>query len=215
MDISGYIDHTYLKPDCTAGIIKNLCKEAVDAKFAAVCIPPYYVKLCVDILEGTGVKIATVIGFPMGYSATVSKVEEIKRAISEGAHEVDVVINVSAVKNGDWTTARHDIDRMTTAAHLKGKVIKVILETALLTEAEIKKLTEICTEQKVDFVKTSTGYNGGATLDVVKLLAQNLPEKIKIKASGGIRSREEALLFIEAGAHRIGTSSGLSIIGKN
>lgn len=213
MDIASYIDHTTLKADCTLEDVKIKCKEAIDFQFKAVCIPPYYVKNAVDLLEKSKVKVATVVGFPMGYSATPAKVEEIKRAIDNGAEEIDVVANICAIKEGQWNYVKNDIESMTMAVHLKGKLIKVILETALLSASEIEKLCHICAEIKVDFVKTSTGFNGGgATVQVVSFMKSLLPKEIKIKASGGIRTKEDAIRLIEAGASRLGSSSGVSIV---
>ena len=211
MDLAAYIDHTILIPNCTANDIKRVCEEAIEYGFFAVCIPPYYVRQAARLLEETPVKIVTVVGFPMGYAAIPAKVEEIKRAIDEGADEIDIVINITAVKNGDWAHVRNDIDGVTMAVHLKGKKVKVIFETALLEDIEILKLCNICKEVGVDFVKTSTGYQGGATVEQVKMLRANLPETIKLKASGGIRTTETARQMIAAGADRIGTSSGVSI----
>lgn len=213
MNIATFIDHTILRPDCTAADIKQICTEAIEHRFCTVCVPPYYVREAVKLLENTPVKVATVIGFPMGYTPTPAKVEAIKRAIDDGADELDVVLNICAVKNQHWNFVRNDIDSMTTAVHLKGKVIKVIIETGLLTEAEIRKVCELCLDIQPDFVKTSTGYNGeGASLYAVRLLRDLLGDKIRIKASGGIRDRETALQMIEAGAKRIGASSSLKIV---
>lgn len=214
MNLNSYIDHTLLKPDCLSEDIEQLCREAVQHHFAAVCVPPFYVSQAAELLKNTEVKVATVIGFPMGYAYTPAKIEEIKRAISEGADEIDAVINLCALKSGNWNYVTNDIDSMATATHLKGKQIKMILETALLTRDEIARLAEICLEKEVDYVKTSTGFNGGgATIEHVQLLNELLGGKAKIKASGGIRSRWEAEQFIQAGADRIGTSSGVSIVG--
>jgi len=150
----------------------------------------------------------------MGYASTPAKIEEIKRAIDEGASEIDAVINVCAVKSGNWNYVTNDIDSLTTATHLKGKQIKIILETALLTQEEIERVVGICLDKEVEYLKTSTGFNGGgATIEVVELLKRLADGKAKIKASGGIRSRWEAEQFIKAGADRIGTSSGVTIIG--
>lgn len=215
MTISSYIDHTILKPDCTVSDVRKLCQEAVTHQFVAVCIPPYFIQSAVQILRELGgkTKIATVIGFPMGYSSTPAKIEEIKRAIDDGADEVDAVVNICAIKNSHWNYVANDIDSMTTAAHIKGKRIKIILETGLLNEEEIERLAEILLKSKPDFAKTSTGFNGtGAELEKVLFLQKLLQNKVAIKASGGIRSLEMASAFIEAGASRIGTSSGISII---
>ncbi|WP_367391121.1 deoxyribose-phosphate aldolase [Lewinella sp. LCG006] len=212
MKIASFIDHTVLKPDATLADIQQVCKEAVTHGFAAVCVPPFYVAQARQALDGTPVKLATVIGFPLGYSATVAKVEEIKRAIDEGADEFDIVINIAAVKNANWSFVRNDIDRMLTACHLRAKQIKVIIETALLTEAEILEICKICNDLEPDYVKTSTGFNGaGATVDIVRLLRAKLKKEIKIKASGGIRTQEDAKALVEAGADRLGTSRGVEL----
>ena len=212
MDLTSFIDHTILLPDCTSEDIEALCDEAHKHKFKAVCIPPYFVGEAVRRLEDSPVKVATVVGFPMGYSCTPAKVEEIKRAIEEGVDEVDVVINVAAVKNSRWSYVKNDIESMTMATHSRGKVIKVILETNLLESEEINQLCEICNQAGVNFVKTSTGMNGGATVEVIHTLSNLLNNEIKIKASGGIRNREQAEALIEAGAARLGTSTGPTII---
>lgn len=213
MNLASYIDHTVLRPDCTIEDIKKVCSEALQYKFAAVCIPPFFVKNAAQILGESPIKVATVVGFPMGYSTTPAKVEEIKKGIDDGLDEIDAVVNIAAVKNGNWNYVKNDIYSVTMAGQLKGKCVKIILETGLLTEEEIKKLCEICSEIGPDFVKTSTGFNGeGATVDVVALLRSNLPEEIKIKASGGIRSKEDAIRLIEAGAKRLGSSSGVMIV---
>ncbi len=214
MNIADYIDHTVLHADCRPEDIQRICSEASTHHFKAVCIPPYYIRDAVQLLKETTVKVATVVGFPMGYSPTASKVEEIKRSIDEDADELDVVINLCAVRQGNWSFVQNDIDTVSTAVHLKGKVVKVILETALLSEEEIIKLCEICNAAQPDFVKTSTGKNGGATLEAVQLLRQHLNPEIQIKASGGIRTKESALAFIEAGATRLGTSAGVALISE-
>ena len=212
--LAAYIDHTTLSPDTTLEQIEKLCAEAREHCFASVCVPPFYVRQSFKKLESDPVKVSTVIGFPMGYAPTAAKVEEIKRAIDEGADEVDAVINLCALKARNWNYIRNDIHSMITAAHMKGKIIKIILETALLSEEEIRQLCGIALETEPDFVKTSTGFNGGgATLPVVELLSSELKGKIKIKASGGISTRTEAENFIEAGAQRIGSSSGVKIVG--
>ena len=213
MELSKYIDHTILSPGCTSEDIKRICDEAKHFGFYAICIPPYYVRLAARELEDSPVKIATVVGFPMGYAAIPAKVEEIKRAIDEGADELDIVANIAAVKNGDWAHVRNDIDGVTIAVHLKGKKVKLIVEATLLTEAEIIKICTICREVGVDFVKTSTGHHEGTSPEQVRLLRANLPKEIKIKASGGIRTAESARALIEAGADRIGSSAGVAISG--
>ena len=213
MNLAGVIDHTVLKPDCRISDIKLLCEEAVQLGFFAVCLPPFYVQDAARILKNSNIKVATVIGFPNGYAATAAKVEEIKRAIDEGADELDVVINICAVKDGKWNFVRNDIESMTLATHSRGKVLKVILETGLLTKEEMLRICDICSDVKVNFVKTSTGINGaGASESVVRLLRAHLPQSIKIKASGGIRNAQDAQSMMDAGASRIGTSSGVEIV---
>lgn len=216
MKLERHIDHTLLKPDCTGSQIKELCAEAIDHNFAAVCVPPYYVKDAANLLEKHDVKVATVIGFPLGYASTPSKVEEIKRAIDEGADEMDAVINLCAVKNANWNYLRNEIESLATVCHIRGKIVKVILETGLLSRDEIIKICGLVTEAKADFVKTSTGFNGpGASVEVVQLLRQQLPASIKIKASGGIKDRQAAEQLIAAGASRIGTSASLALLAKS
>ena len=213
MDLARFIDATILKPDTTLADIKKLCEEAKNYQFMAVCVPPFFVKDAVKALEGTPVMTSTVVGFPMGYSATPAKVEEIKKAIDEGATELDCVINLCAVKSKQWNYVRNEIESMAMACQMRGKTIKIILETGMLTEPEITKLCEIVTEVKVNFVKTSTGLNGkGATVQVVDSLRKKLPPTIKIKASGGIRDRKFAEELIAAGADRIGTSAASAVI---
>lgn len=216
MKLERYIDHTLLKPDCTGPQIKSLCEEAVRHNFVAVCVPPYYVRETAIILEKQDVKVATVIGFPFGYASTPSKVEEIKRAIDEGASEMDAVINLCAVKNQNWNYLRNEIESLATVCHIRGKVIKVILETGLLAMEEIEKICGLVAEAKADFVKTSTGFNGeGASVEVVQFLRKHLPASVKIKASGGIRDRAFAEQLIDAGANRIGTSAGPAMVAKS
>jgi deoxyribose-phosphate aldolase len=213
MNLASFVEHTILQASCTKEEVDEKCKEVLEHGFYAVCVPPYWVGYVAQKMEEKDPKVVTVVGYPMGYSATAAKVEEIKRAIDDGADEVDVVINVSAIKDGNWNYVFNDINSVITAAHLKGKLIKVILETCLLTESEIRKACEICQELNVDFVKTSTGKNGeGASPEIISLLKSCLNEKIKIQASGGIRTIEAAQELLDAGAHRIGTSTGLSLL---
>ena len=213
MDLARFIDATILKPDTTLADIKKLCDDAKKHEFASVCVPPFFVKDAFKALDGTPVIVSTVVGFPMGYSATPAKVEEIKKAIDEGATELDCVINICAVKSKQWSYVRNEIDSMALACQMRGKTIKLIIETGLLTEAEIVKLCEMATEVKVNFVKTSTGVNGkGASVKIIEMLRKKLPPSIKIKASGGIRDRKFAEELVAAGADRIGTSAGTTIV---
>ena len=213
MNLGNIIDHTILKPDCTVDDIKQICTEAIDHGFAAVCVPPFYVKEANNILKDSSTKIATVIGFPMGYSTIPAKVEEIKRAINDGVDELDVVINICAVKSANWNYVKNDIDSVTRISHMRGKTVKIIFEMNLLNQDQIKKLCEICNEFGVDYVKTSTGFQGGgATVKRVALLREHLSSSIKIKASGGIKKRKDAIALVEAGANRLGCSASLKLI---
>lgn len=214
-ELASYIDHTLLKPDCIEADMYQLCQEAMQFGFAAVCVPPFYVNKAFQWLNGEEalVRVATVVGFPFGYSSTPAKVEEIKRALDDGAEEVDAVINLCAVKSQQWSYVQNDIESMCTAARLRGKKIKIILETGVLKEGEIRRLMDILLISEPDFVKTSTGFNGGgATLEAVRLLHELAAGKMGIKASGDIHSLEQALAFIDAGASRIGTSSAVSMM---
>ena len=213
MNLASKIDHTILKADTSKEEITKLCNEAKEYGFAAVCVPPYWVRECKNQLRDTKVKIATVVGFPMGYAATPAKVEEARRAIDEGASEIDMVLNIIALKSGDYNYLKNELTSAGTIVQLRGGKLKVILETGLLTKEEIIKGCELCAKLNVDYVKTSTGMiEKGATVEDVKLLRANLPKHIKIKASGGIRDKATALAMIEAGADRIGTSQGVKIV---
>lgn len=211
MEVKKTIDHTLLQPTTSAIQVQQLCSEAKTHGFYAVCIPPYFVGLAKQELAGSDVKIATAIGFPYGYATTMAKVEEIKRAVEEGVDELDVVINLGALKSGNWNNVSADIDRMVTAVRLRGRVIKVIIESSVLTPDELAKVIEICNTYKPDFVKTSTGLQGGATEEVLHQIRQLLHPDVKIKASGGIRDLSSAARMLAAGANRLGTSSGVAI----
>ncbi len=216
VDIATMIDHTYLRADCSTADIKVLCKEALQYGFKTVCIPPYYIFQAKKILGDSRVKICSVIGFPMGYSTTGAKVEEIKRASNDGVDELDVVINIAAIKNNDWNMVRNDIESTTMISHLKGKKMKLIIEMGLLEEEEIIKVCEIATKSGVDFIKTSTGFNNTITTpEDISFLKSILPPSVKVKASGGIRTKADALAMLQAGADRIGTSSGIRIISMS
>lgn len=211
MEYSKYIDHTLLKADASdEGIIK-LCQEAKLYNFASVCVNPGYIGLCKKELEGTDVNVCTVIGFPLGATSTFSKVQETKQAIKDGAEEVDMVINISRLKAGDDDYVLNEIRAIRRAS--KGHVLKVIIETCLLTDEEKVKACKLSKKAKADFVKTSTGFStGGATVKDVKLMRKTVGKTIGVKASGGIHNKEEFLAMIEAGATRIGASSGVAII---
>ncbi|MGJ0848385.1 deoxyribose-phosphate aldolase [Tissierella praeacuta] len=210
-NILGMIDHTMLKPDATKDMIEELCKEAMENKFAAVCVNPCYVKLCKDILRNSDVKVATVIGFPLGANTKEVKAFETMDAIKNGADEVDMVINIGALKIKNYELVKEDIEEVVKAAKDKA-LVKVIIETCLLTDEEKIKACEISMIAGADFVKTSTGFStGGATVDDVKLMKSIVGDKLEVKASGGVRDIDSAKKMIEAGATRLGTSSGVKI----
>jgi len=214
-DIASRIDHTLLKPDTTTEKIKTLCKEAIENNFTAVCVPPYFVAQAKEFLSNSKVKLSTVVGFPLGYSHSLIKVEEAKRAMEDGADELDVVMNLAAFFSGNENEVLKEIQSITQLAHLKGKQVKFIIETGLLSSNDIRNACSIAIKAEADFVKTSTGFSGtGATVEVVELIRTLLPKKIKIKASGGIKTRSQAESLIAAGADRIGTSSSLQIVGE-
>ncbi len=211
--LAGYIDHTLLKPNITNAQVDTLCTEALEYSFASVCIPAYFVKRAKHNLDNTPVKVCTVIDFPFGYDYASAKVESIKKAIEFGAQEIDAVINIPAVKNGDWKTVKYELDSMRTITKINDALLKIIFETCYLTSQEIEMLAHACLEFDIDYLKTSTGFGtGGATVEDVKLMKSIAGDKAKVKASGGIRTREDALKMIEAGASRIGASAGIKIV---
>ncbi len=211
MNLNEYIDHTNLDRGATKDVIEKLCKEAIEYKFASVCVHPYYVPLAKKLLKGSDVAVCTVIGFPLGMNTTDVKVYEAQNAIDNGADEIDMVINVAALKNGEKYYIENEIRRIREVTD--GKILKVIIEECRLDEEEIVAITHICNECKVDFIKTSTGFDEhGATMKAVHIIRENKSDDIGIKASGGIRDYETAMKFIEAGATRIGTSSGIKIM---
>lgn len=211
MNINKYIDHTALKSGATETEIKTLCAEAIEYGFKSVCVNPCDVGLCYSILKNTIVKVCTVIGFPLGKNSTEIKVLETKQALYDGATEFDMVINVAKLKEKEYNYVENEIKRVIEAAN--GNVVKVIIETGLLAEEEIAIATKITCKAGADFVKTCTGFTGGvATEQAVIIMKNNLSGKTLIKASGGIRSKEDALKFIELGVSRIGTSSGVKIV---
>ena len=211
MELNNYIDHTNLKNTATLKDIETLCNEAIKFHFASVCVYPYYVKLAKELLKGTSVEVCTVIGFPMGMNTKEVKVYEAIDAVSNGANEIDMVINIAALKNKDYEYVKDEIEEIRDA--IDGKTLKVIIETCLLTKEEIIKMTEICNETFVNFIKTSTGFSEyGARVEDVELINKHKGEVLEIKASGGIRDLETMEAMIKAGATRIGTSSGVSIM---
>ena len=213
-NLNKHIEHTLLKQDAKKSDFEKLFKEAMDYNFLGVCINPAYVKMAKDALKNSEVKVVTVVGFPLGTNRSDVKAFETSMAVEDGADEIDMVINVSAIKNKDYDFVVNDIKTVKEAC--KDRPLKVILETDLLEKGEIKKACELCVEAKADFVKTSTGFvkNGvGAKAEDVKLMYETVsPYGLKVKASGGIRDKEAALKMIEAGAERLGTSSGVKIM---
>jgi deoxyribose-phosphate aldolase len=211
--VNQYIDHTILKPTCLVADIQKLCEEAKQYQFAAVCVPPNFIKLAKELVQGSAVQVATVIGFPFGYSATEAKIAEIILAMVDGADELDVVANISAIKNGDWMAIADEINHIMPIIRSKGKKIKVIIESGVLTDEEIVKCCDIYGIAGIDYLKTSTGYaEKGASVEAVQLFRKHLPEAIHIKASGGIRDYATAKQMIDAGATRIGCSAGVAIV---
>lgn len=208
------IDHTLLKPDAVLEDIMRLCSEAREYGFKAVCVQPCYVAACVGALEDSPVAVATVIGFPHGANCSGTKAYEARLALAQGAREIDMVINIGAIKSGDSQRACRDIRAVVDEARkVPGTLVKVIIETALLNREEKVLACQMAVKAGADYVKTSTGFSGGgATLEDVSLMAQTVEGKAKIKASGGIRTREQALAYLAAGASRLGTSSGIAII---
>lgn len=207
------IDHTLLKPDATKEDILQLCKEAREYDFKSVCVQPYWIKTAKEALEGSDVLVCTVIGFPQGMNATAVKVFEAKQAIADGADEVDMVINIGAVKSGDFDTVYEDIKAVVDAS--SDVTSKVIIEAVLLTDDEKVKVSQLSKEAGADFVKTSTGFaGGGATVSDVALMRQTVGPEMGVKASGGVRTYEDAMAFIDAGASRLGASNGVAIVDK-
>ncbi|MFQ6031564.1 MAG: deoxyribose-phosphate aldolase [Candidatus Zixiibacteriota bacterium] len=215
MNIAQMIDHSLLKPEVTKEMIRKLCEEGEKYDFASVCVNPVWVSLCVDLLRKSSVKICTVSGFPLGANKPEVKAKEVEIAIKEGADEVDMVANIGALKSGDFKLAEEDIKAVRNTIGDE-KILKVIIETAILTDEEKIRATELILSCGADFVKTSTGFGySGARVEDVKLLKKVTGDKIKIKASGGIRDYNAVLELIEAGANRIGTSSGVQIVEQS
>ncbi|MBL7075767.1 deoxyribose-phosphate aldolase [candidate division KSB1 bacterium] len=213
-DIAGYIDHTFLKPEATEEDIRRLCQEALQAHFATVCVNPTYVKLAAGLLKGSPVKVCSVAGFPLGGNLPEIKALEARRAIGDGAGEIDMVINVGALKSGDYGRVLRDISAVVEICHAGKALCKVIIETALLTDDEKAKACRLVREAGADFVKTSTGFGpGGATVSDVALMCEAVKDtSMGVKAAGGIRFYADAKKMIEAGATRIGTSAGMNIV---
>lgn len=213
MNYNKMIDHTVLKADTPLETVKRICDEAMEYGFASVCINPCHVAYCADYLKDSDVNVCTVIGFPLGANTSATKAFETKDAIANGADEIDMVMNIGALKDKNYDLVRDDVKAVVEAAN--GTLVKVILETCLLTEDEIKKACELCVEAKADFVKTSTGFSTrGATIEDVKIMKAAVQGKAKVKAAGGVRTHEDMVKIVEAGADRIGTSAGCSLVEK-
>ncbi len=212
IDLAGMIDHTLLKPEATPADIKRLCQEGLKYEFASICVNPFYVKLVAEELKGSKVKICSVSGFPLGANNPEIKAEEAESGVKEGAQEIDMVINIGALKSGDYKLIENEIELILKAMG-EGRILKVILETCLLTSEEKIKGAQIVKESGAHFVKTSTGFGPtGATAGDVSILRKTVGENFGVKASGGIRDYKKTLELIRAGANRIGTSSGVKIV---
>ena len=213
MNYNKMIDHTVLKADTPLETVKRICDEAMEYGFASVCINPCHVAYCADYLKDSDVNVCTVIGFPLGANTSAVKAFETKDAIANGADEIDMVMNIGALKDKNYDLVRNDVKAVVEAAN--GTLVKVILETCLLTEDEIKKVCELCVEAKADYVKTSTGFSTrGATIEDVQIMKAAVQGKAKVKAAGGVRTHEDMVKIVEAGADRIGTSAGCSLVDK-
>ncbi|MAP80798.1 MAG: deoxyribose-phosphate aldolase [Aequorivita sp.] len=214
MNLSAYIDHTLLKPTATPEDIIKLCKEAKNYNFYAVCVNSCYTILAADELRKSDVKIATVVGFPLGAANTETKICEARQAIADGSHEIDLVLNIGFLKTGLFDIVQYEIAAIKEA--IDDKILKVIIETCYLTDAEIKKASQLCKAAKADYIKTSTGFGpGGATEEAVKIMLNEAGSSLKVKASGGIRDTATAQKYIDLGVSRIGTSSGVNIVNAS
>jgi deoxyribose-phosphate aldolase len=214
LELAGYIDHTILKPDAKEGDVIKLCREALEYKFASVCVNASNVKLADSFLHGTEVKVCTVVGFPLGATTKETKAFEAAQAIENGADEVDMVINIGALKSGKLDTVEEDIKAVAEVCKKKA-LLKVIIETCLLTDEEKVTACELSKKAGADYVKTSTGFSaGGATVEDVTLMRRTIGTNMGVKASGGIRNLESTLKMIEAGATRIGASASISIVNE-
>jgi deoxyribose-phosphate aldolase len=213
MQLNSYIDHTLLKPTSTIADIQKLCAEAIQYRFAAVCVPPPLVKNACNIVNDSGIKTATVIGFPFGYSNVHAKKAEVVQAIKDKADELDMVINLVALKNNAWGYLQSEVKAVLEIVRDQGRILKVIIESGVLTEDELRSCCKIYGDAGVDFVKTSTGYaEKGAAVDDVRHMRQYLPTNVRIKASGGIKTYDFAVTLVEAGADRLGCSASVAIV---
>ena len=211
MELNKYIDHTILKATASSADVQKLCEEAIEYEFYSVCVNGCYVVDAKHLLQGTDVKVAAVVGFPLGAMTTAAKVFEAKEAVENGANEVDMVINVAKLKDGEFDYVENEIRQIKEA--IGDNILKVIIETCYLTDEEKVKACELSLVAKADFVKTSTGFGtGGATYEDVKLMKSVVGNNAKVKASGGVRDKETAQKYVELGAERLGTSSGIDIV---
>ena len=211
MGLNKYIDHTILKATASSSDVQKLCEEAIEHEFYSVCVNGCYVADAKELLQGTDVKVAAVVGFPLGAMTTAAKVFEAKEAVENGASEIDMVINVAKLKDGEFEYVENEIRQIKEA--IGDNVLKVIIETCYLTDEEKVKACELSLVAKADFVKTSTGFGtGGATYEDVKLMKSVVGDNAKVKASGGVRDKETAQKYVELGAERLGTSSGIDIV---
>ena len=214
--LASVIDHTILRPGTTLAQVKAICDEAIAYEFAAVCVPPCYVDESHEWLKIPEIDITTVIGFPMGFETIPAKLAETANALANGCTEIDACVNIGMMKEGNWDWIEREVRELTEIVQKKEKIIKIIIESGLLTELEIERACKICAKYNVNYVKTSTGFvEQGATVETIQLMRQLLPTEIFIKASGGIRTRKKALELLAAGADRIGTSSSIEIIQLN
>lgn len=212
MNYAELIDHTLLKPEATKEQIKKLCEEAAEYGFHSVCVNSCFVSYCAELLKGTGVKVCTVIGFPLGAMSTQGKVAEAAAAVADGAEELDMVIPIGMIKSGEWEYVKNDVEAVVEATKDQA-IVKVILETCLLTDEEKVKACVICKEAGAAFMKTSTGFSkGGATAEDVALMRKTVGTDMGVKASGGIRTLDDVKKMVQAGADRIGASAGVTIV---
>lgn len=214
-ELAALIDHTSLKPDATQAQIETLCAEARECGFATVCVNPVWVPVCARLLSDAQARVCTVVGFPLGATTSEVKTFETQRALAEGASEIDMVLNIGALKSGDSAWAQRDIAAVVAVSHASGAIVKVILETCLLTDEEKLSACALAQAAGADFVKTSTGFGaGGATVADVTLMRRAVGSALGVKASGGVRDLQTALAMLTAGANRLGTSAGTKIIGE-
>lgn len=212
MEINRIIDHTLLKPESTEAQIEEIVREAIEYNFFSVCVNPIWVKKCAEMLKNSSVKVCTVIGFPLGANTLETKLFETKNAIENGADEIDMVINIGYIKSKKFTEVEDEIRAIAKICHDNGNILKVILENCLLTKDEIKKACELSDRAGADFVKTSTGFStSGANSEDVKLMKDSVSDRVKVKASGGIRDYKKAIEMINNGADRLGVSAGVAI----